>query len=57
MKTAESVSFAALKMPSATVAIRVFAAIIMAFLPEIPFKMVEPGIGPKVCAFMFLLLF
>src|SRR5208337_5019195 len=55
MKTAESVSFAALKIPSATVAIRTFAAITMAFRPVIPFRIVEPGIGPKVGAFIRVL--
>ena len=55
MKTAESVSFAALNMPSATVAIRTFAAMMMAFFPAIPDRIVEPGIGPKVCALMLVL--
>jgi hypothetical protein len=36
MNTTESVSFAACKIPCATVAIRAFAAMTIAFWPEIP---------------------
>jgi hypothetical protein len=52
MKTAESVSLAALKIPFATVAIRVLAAMTMVFWPEMPRKTVEPGIGPYVFCFI-----
>ena len=55
MNSAESVSFAALKIPFATNAMRTFAAMIMAFLPEMPEKIAEPGIGPYVFCFIILI--